>query len=95
MYQNRGSLGVLAPTTKGSASPATPESENFERLAGLVRELPDPYRTVLRVLELDGGTFADAATFLDLREASVRLLYVEGRRRLKAIVLSHSESGSL
>lgn len=85
---------MLAPTSK-QAAPATPEAENFERLAGLVKELPDPYRTVLRVLELDGGSFADAASFLDLREASIRLLYTEGRRRLKAIVLSHSELGSL
>ena len=69
--------------------------ETFERLASMVTELPEPYSTVLRVVELDGGSFADAASFLDLREASVRLLYVEGRRRLRMIVLAHSEAGLL
>jgi len=69
--------------------------ETFQRLASLVEELPEPYSTVLRVVELDGGSFADAASFLELREASIRLLYTEGRRRLKTIVLAHSESGRL
>ena len=86
---------AVSGTLAEDARPATPETDNFERLSHLVNELPDPYRTVLRVLELDGGSFADAAMFLDLREASVRLLYTEGRRRLKAIVLTYSEAGSL
>ena len=86
---------AIPGTVPGTAGTGTPETETFERLSRLVNELPDPYRTVLRVLELDSGSFADAATFLDLREASVRLLYIEGRRRLKAIVLTHSEAGSL
>ncbi|MEA2682936.1 MAG: hypothetical protein QOK05_1264 [Chloroflexota bacterium] len=64
-------------------------------LEDLLDELPDPYADVLKMVELDGISIADSASRLELREASMRLLYREGRRRLRDVVLAHSEAGRL
>ncbi|MFN2466114.1 MAG: RNA polymerase sigma factor [Candidatus Dormibacteria bacterium] len=62
-------------------------------LRDLLAELPEPYSSVLSLVELEGISIADAASHLELREASVRLLYREGRRRLRGVVMSHAEAG--
>ncbi len=66
-----------------------------EALRRLIAGLPEPYAMVLSRVDLDGVTLAEVATSLGLGTASVRLLYAEGRRRLRAIVLHHSEAGTL
>ncbi|MFN2463113.1 MAG: sigma factor-like helix-turn-helix DNA-binding protein [Candidatus Dormibacteria bacterium] len=51
----------------------------------LVDQLPDPYHSLLVMVQLEKASFADAARALGLREGSVRLLYAEGCRRLEAL----------
>jgi DNA-directed RNA polymerase specialized sigma24 family protein len=74
----------------------TPEQEDLrELLAQLIGELEQPYATVVGLVEVEGASFAETALAMGLGSASVRLLYAEGRRRLRSVVLAHSEAGDL
>ena len=64
-------------------------------LAALLAELPDPYALVLSLVELEGATLAEVAEFMGLSPASLRLLYIEGRRRLRDVVMARTETGDL
>ena len=71
------------------------ESDVRESLAALLAELPEPYALVLSLVELEGATLADVAEFMALSPASLRLLYMEGRRRLRDVVLARTETGTI
>jgi DNA-directed RNA polymerase specialized sigma24 family protein len=66
-----------------------------ELLANLVAELPEPYLTVLTMVEIGGVSFDETGVAMALSPASVRLLHTEGRRRLREVVRAHSEAGRL
>lgn len=59
----------------------------FERLLGVVRELPEPYRTTVLLRHYHGLAVREVASRLDLSEAAVRQQSKRGldevRRRLR------------
>ena len=73
----------------------TQQRDTRDRLAALLEELPEPYRLILGLVELEGATLADVASLLQLSRASLRLIYIEGRRKLREIVLAHTDAGTL
>ncbi|MGI8610169.1 MAG: hypothetical protein ACR2MY_13275 [Candidatus Dormibacteria bacterium] len=83
------------PANPGSPLQGDHTCDLRERLASLIAELPEPYALVLGLIEIEKASPNEAAGFLGLGEASLRLLYAEGRRRLRDIVLKHTELGSL
>lgn len=87
-------LAVQASTAH--PDPSGPQRRDTrEILAALLSELPEPYSVVLGLVELEEASFAEAATILGLSPASLRLLYTEGRRRLRDVVIAHTETGNI
>jgi DNA-directed RNA polymerase specialized sigma24 family protein len=72
-----------------------PAADVRRQFREMLAELPEPYSRVLEMVELEGISLADAASLLVLREASMRLIYREGRRRLRDVVIRRSEAGLL
>jgi DNA-directed RNA polymerase specialized sigma24 family protein len=72
-----------------------PAAEVRRQFKEMLAELPEPYSRVLEMVELEGISLVDAASLLVLREASIRLIYREGRRRLRDVVIRRSEAGLL
>ena len=69
------------------ASPLIAEQRLAEGVATMIEELPEEYRSVLRLTELEGLTQSEAASRLGLSVTAAKSRVHRGRERLREIIL--------
>ena len=81
-----------ARLVQGLASPTSSPSESFKRredlvdLANMLEQLPDDYRSVILMRQINGLSFVDISMRLDRSEDSVQKLWIRGLQALKALM---------
>lgn len=65
-----------------------PEGLNAEQLIGLIRQLPDGFRTVFNLYAIEGYTHKEIAKILDIAESTSRSQYQRARKLLQKQIQS-------
>jgi RNA polymerase sigma-70 factor (ECF subfamily) len=70
------------------------QSESRERLEAALRQLPQPYRTVVVLREIEGLAYEEIAEILDLNLGTVKSRLTRGRSALRDLLLSQKSHSS-
>ncbi len=88
------SLSETLADTHDSPYDHAVQSESRERLEAALRQLPQPYRTVVVLREIEGLAYEEIAEILDLNLGTVKSRLTRGRSALRDILLSQKSHSS-
>jgi RNA polymerase sigma-70 factor (ECF subfamily) len=90
-FDSDGESPCLASTladTRDSPYDQAVQSQTREHLEGALRQLPEAYRTVVVLREIEGFAYEEIAEILDLQLGTVKSRLTRGRSALRALLLS-------
>jgi RNA polymerase sigma-70 factor (ECF subfamily) len=87
-------LSATLPDLHDSPYEQAVQSQTRERLEAALRELPEAYRTVVVLREIEGFAYEEIAEILDLQLGTVKSRLTRGRSALRTLLLAQRASTS-
>lgn len=83
--QSAGPMAAQLPHDGSSPSASIQRRENADALGQMLGELPDDYREVIRLRHQEGLDFAEIGERMGRSSGAVRMLWLRGIKRLRAL----------